>query len=92
MTETILLVILGIVLTLIIFAIRRIVQARKVAALGKRVELLIRLALMFVAALIAHTIFSVHRFDGLTFWLSVASNALILYAISHISDRIILGE
>jgi len=88
MSETLLLVVLAIAITLVIFFLKRQVAART-APLDKRVELGVRILLTFLGALIAHWQYG-RSSGGLTFWLAVGASCLILYAVTHMADRIVL--
>lgn len=90
MSETLLLVIFAIVITLAIFLIKRQVSARQAAGLNKKVELGIRILLTLLAAVIAHALYRKTSLDSLGFWLAVAANCLILYAVTHMADRVLL--
>lgn len=91
MTETILLVVLAICLTLVIWGIRRFVASRKLSPLSKRTEAAIRLLLTLLAAIVAHAIYNSGA-GRLTYWIAVGANALLLYAASHLADRFILKD
>jgi type IV secretory pathway TrbD component len=87
MSETILLVIFAIATFVIMVLLRRWPHQN---SLSKRAEALIRLALCAVFALGSHAWY-IHQF-GLPWWFAVAANALVIYAVTHLLDRIILGE
>lgn len=91
MTESLLLVIFAIGITLAIWGIRRLVTARKLSPLSKRTEAAIRLLLTLLAAFVAHALYNSGA-GRLSYWIAVAANCLILYAISHLADRFILKD
>jgi type VI protein secretion system component VasK len=90
MTETILLVIFAVVTLLLVWLARQLVARRQLMPFSTRVELAIRLALCVLFAVIARALYGAGRVDGLHFWLGAAANALVVYAVTHIADRLLV--
>jgi hypothetical protein len=94
-TESILLIILGLLLSLAIWALRKYVRRQETQRVGalwrvwsSRTEAFVRLALMFGAAFLAHIIYA--RPENLvSYALAVGANAFLLYGVTHFFDRLI---
>jgi L-cystine uptake protein TcyP (sodium:dicarboxylate symporter family) len=86
MNETLWLVVLTIVILLVI----PILQLRRINVTA-RAEHFARIVMCLIFAAIIHYFFSeIGAIKHIFFWLAVASNALILYALTHLLDRFVL--
>lgn len=90
--ETPLLVIAGVLILLAIMLLRNIIKGKQIAALSKRKEAIVRIGLCLIAAGIIFAIFHYQGNLGWSVLLGVWSSALLIYAITHLFDRLILGE
>ena len=90
MNESILLVLAAALIILILFLVRRETQARN-QGIGRRTEAALRFVLTFIAALAAHSVY-MHNAGAFSFWLAVLANCFIIYAITHLFDRLVFGE
>lgn len=86
MTETFWLIIFTAVSMLLLYLGRRLYDQHHVQPLTSRQESVARFGLMGISALVGHMIYS-QSFDSLRFWIAVETNALVLYALSHIATR-----
>lgn len=84
MTETILLVIFGIIIFLGIWAIRK---KGEPAWMSARIESIIRFSLCVLFALIAHAYFRKPGDVPLVFAVAVIFNAAVIYTFTHVPDR-----
>jgi hypothetical protein len=89
MTETLLLVILGLVITVAIWGMRYFDTRSAGETFSPRTEAIIRYALMFVCALIAHALYNSFG-NPLWYFAAVLANAFLLYGVSHFFDRLLL--
>jgi putative effector of murein hydrolase len=93
MSETLLLLIFGTVITLLIFFGRKYLNSKRPVPVSKRLEALVRVVLTLVLALLARVIY--HGMPGGWDWLSVLASGVLIYGATHLGDvalRTILKE
>lgn len=88
MTETILLVIFAVA----ILAAFVIAKAWKPTLISKRLEAVVRIALCLIFAAIAHTAYADAAKGQAIFITAIAFNALVIYALTHVVDRLIVNQ
>ena len=93
MSETLLLLIFGTVITLLIFFGRKYLNSKRPVPVSKRLEALVRVVLTLLLALLARVIY--HGMPGGWDWLSVLASGVLIYGATHLGDvalRTILKE
>lgn len=90
MTESLLLVLFGVLILVIIYLVRRVVTQRKMAPWPTQTEAIFRVGLCLLFAFIAHAYFNPKSDWGASFAIAVLASTLMVYAVTHLFDRLIL--
>ena len=93
MSETLLLLVFGAVITLLIFFGRKYLNSKRPVPVSKRLEALVRVGLTLLLALLARAVY--HGMPGGWDWLSVVASGVLIYGATHLADvalRFVLKE